>query len=265
MFRVPNLDGCLAKLEHADEFIGQLKASTSGKYAKAARLEKEDSLDPGRRKLKVIVRVAEVPEIPTRWSLLVGDAAHNMRGALDYLAYELVGFNNGGTYDERTQFPISHTPDEKGHGRLGWRTITLLGAHWSIIEKAQPYHDPTNIYAASLGLLKDISNTDKHRLLVPVSIAADVGASHLVSAGTGISRLERAHYHSGVIGPGDVLATEEFLAITDEPVTTLTPWYQPAVCFAEWPTIPAHDSLAAIHRRIEDLVAHFVVLFSVSG
>ena len=43
-----------------------------------------------RRKLTVTVRVVEVPEIPVRWSLLIGDAAQKTRTALDYLAYELV-------------------------------------------------------------------------------------------------------------------------------------------------------------------------------
>jgi hypothetical protein len=259
--RTPSLDGWFAKLDHADEFIHQLRAMTSDRYAKPAKIDKHDAFDHGRRVLTAVVRVVEVPDVPVRWSLAVGDAVHNMRAALDYLAYELVALNDGGVYDEQTQFPIGTAPTKSGHSRLAWRTILLLGEHWEIIERAQPYHDPENIYPASLGLLRDLSNKDKHRLLVPASIAADVSAVGLVQPEVGSCRLERAKYHDGVIEPGTVLATEEFLALTDEPRTILTPWYQPTICFAEWPTLAAHEALAAAHRRIEDLVTHFRGLF----
>ena len=46
-------------------------------------------------------RAVDVPELDDRWALVLGDCAHNLRSALDYLAYELVRAN-GGDPDEHT-------------------------------------------------------------------------------------------------------------------------------------------------------------------
>ncbi len=111
-------------------------------------------------------------------------------------------------------------------------------------------------------MLNELSNTDKHRLLVAVSMAADVNTPQLIYPGSGVIRVRPTRYFSGVLQPGTVIATEEFLANIDEPTTTLTAWYQPMVCYADWPTLRIHESLVAIHRRIGALVAHFVDRFS---
>lgn len=161
---------------------------TTGRYAPRATLEMVESFDDSRQTLTVEVKVVDVPEIPERWSLLVGDALHNLRCALDYLAYELVALNNNGIYDESTQFPIATDPaaDERAYGRHGWRTLQLLGPQRPLIEQAQPYHDPANIYAAALGVLQGLSNSDKHRLLVPAAVAADFASMALVTHGAGV-------------------------------------------------------------------------------
>ena len=51
-------------------------------------------------------RAGDVPELDDRWALVLGDCAHNLRSALDYLAHELVRAN-GGNPDEDTEFPVS--------------------------------------------------------------------------------------------------------------------------------------------------------------
>ena len=52
-------------------------------------------------------RAAAVPELDVRWALILGDCVHNLRAALDHLAYELVRVD-GGTPGERTQFPVQY-------------------------------------------------------------------------------------------------------------------------------------------------------------
>jgi hypothetical protein len=49
--------------------------------------------------------VAEIKPVPQEISLIVGDAIHNLRSALDHLAWQLVEAG-GGTPDRNTYFPI---------------------------------------------------------------------------------------------------------------------------------------------------------------
>lgn len=102
-----------------------------------------------------------------RWSLMLGDAIHSIRGALDHATWEVV-CRNGGPPDDvrdqrRIQFPIFDDPDafEKaavlGYVDDGTRTI---------FEDAQPYKT-----GKALQFLAALSNDDKHRLLLPSVIA----------------------------------------------------------------------------------------------
>src|SRR5580704_10825981 len=55
--------------------------------------------------------IAEVKPIPDRISLIIGDAIHNLRCALDHLMWQLVEAG-GGTPDKSTYFPICDTPQQ---------------------------------------------------------------------------------------------------------------------------------------------------------
>jgi hypothetical protein len=255
--RTPSLDGCLAKLERAEWHIGMVKASVI-KSTPLMNLQVEQTLGSNHA-LTVSLVATEVPELPRRWSLDIGDAVQNARAALDYLAYELVALESGGAYYERTQFPIAWEPDE--HSSRDRETIDRLGRHWEVIREYQPYGRPADVFSAALGILHDHSNQDKHRLLVPVSVAADLNNTMLVHPGKGVTRRERALFHTGVIEPGTALVREEFVALDDNPTVFPTPGYTPAVCFADWPTLPVYDTLQAIHRKAQLLINHFVELF----
>lgn len=255
--RKPSLEGSLAKLARAEQQIEMVKAAVIN-GSPLMNLQLEQALDSN-QKLTVSLVAADAPELPARWSLDIGDAVQNVRAALDYLAYELVALESGGSYCERTQFPIAWEPNE--HSPRDKETIDRLGPHWQVIEQFQPYGRPPDIFSAALGVLHDYSNQDKHRLLVPVSVAADLNNTMLVYAGKGVTRLERAFFHTGVIEPGTVLVREEFVALDDNPTVIPTPGYTPAVCFADWPTLPVYDTLRAIHRKAQLVINRFVELF----
>jgi hypothetical protein len=254
--RKPSLEGALAKLARAEQHIGMVKAAIVNSTP-AMNLQLDQVLDSS-QKLTVTLVAVEAPELPQRWSLDIGDAIQNTRAALDYLAYELVALESGDYY-ERTQFPIAWEPEE--HSHFDRETINRLGPHWQVIEQYQPYGRPPDIFSAALGVLHDYSNQDKHRLLVPVSVAADLNNTMLVYPGTGVTRLERGFFHAGVIEAGTVLVKEEFVVLDDNPTVIPTPGYTPAVSFADWPTLPAYDTLRAIHRKAQLVIDRFVHLF----
>ena len=54
---------------------------------------------------ETICRVNKLPVTPYSFSLILGDALHNLRSALDYLVYELVKIA-GNLPDSKTAFPV---------------------------------------------------------------------------------------------------------------------------------------------------------------
>jgi hypothetical protein len=77
------------------------------------------------------------------WSTIIGDAVHNMRSALDYLACELV-IRNGGTVTDRTQFPIYDRQDKFVKGSPS-RIKGMSKRAATLIETLQPYYRPQPI------------------------------------------------------------------------------------------------------------------------
>lgn len=109
---------------------------------------------------------------PQLWSLELGDAVHNLRSALDHLAWALVsdfGEKRPGSW---VQFPIFTDDTEDGWTnpkRGARRTLAAIHpVHARMIEGIQPYQwrsigkDPTQHPLAHLAKL---DNDDKHRLL----------------------------------------------------------------------------------------------------
>jgi hypothetical protein len=109
---------------------------------------------------KVIIQRPELP-LDLSFSVLVGEIVYNLRSALDYLIFELATLDSGAIIDG-TQFPIENR--KKGFKwRLngGWLD-GLNAAHIAEIEKLQPYRG-----GDWTAILRDLSNPDKHRTLVP--------------------------------------------------------------------------------------------------
>jgi hypothetical protein len=77
-------------------------------------------------------RAVAVPDLDDRWALVLGDCAHNLRSALDYLVYELVRAN-GGEPDEHTEFPVHESP---GGVRISG---AIAEEALQLIEEVQPY------------------------------------------------------------------------------------------------------------------------------
>lgn len=122
--------------------------------------------------------------VPLRLGLLAGDAIHNLRSALDHLAWQLATIGTGPGH--RTQFPIFD--DSDSYRRQQPELLKGIDPrYWARIEAVQPYHvrrliddggsltgyhDPliTNLYLMPIGRL---DNADKHRLLLAtVGVAA---------------------------------------------------------------------------------------------
>lgn len=110
------------------------------------------------------LRVFEQP--PAQFAILAGDCLHNLRQALDHIAYQLavVVSQSDPPPNERTAaFPIQNSPEsfssnlKKKIGAPGKIPDDMR----AILEALQPYKGANG---ARLGTLRDLDDHDKHRL-----------------------------------------------------------------------------------------------------
>jgi hypothetical protein len=170
------LDGFHAKLARAGEHLEALDEEITDFLATrpyAVRFEVDEQTGQQVAQIKVS---GEPPAI--RWGLMIGDCVHNMRSALDHLAWEL----SGAKPPRKTEFPIFHNRQEfesrKPRGGLyKIRGIKDPRAR-TLIKSVQPcYSERGRVKAHPLYALRQLSNTDKHKVL-HLSVGVISGASY---------------------------------------------------------------------------------------
>lgn len=153
-----SLERPLLKVERADEHIGQLPDIINRFFERnpyAVRKEK----DPDTGGISWFAIVKEDP--PPQLSLVIGDAVHNLRSALDHLADVLIRAN-GETPHSRVAYPICDTA-EKFEATLA----QIQGAGEDAVDLVRE----TKAYPGgndSLWALRELDNIDKHRLLIAI-------------------------------------------------------------------------------------------------
>jgi hypothetical protein len=161
----------------------------------------------------VTYRMTSVGEFSPYLSVVVGDVIHNLRSALDHLAWQLV-LLDGGQPTDSTQFPIyASATNAKGNPR----NVTIQpGIHdQHIIDaliKVQPFteakygHDPAS---DPLWIIHRLNIIDKHRLLVTIAHTID----HDLPAWWGSNEGDptpRYTIHTGPLHDGDAVMTFDF-------------------------------------------------------
>ena len=127
--------------------------------------------------------------------VLIGEIAYNLRSALDYLVFELAKLDSG-IEQSATQFPIENTKESFDY-RAKTRGLLkgINTAHAAAIERLQPYTG-----CKWTGILRDISNPDKHREFARIRGNYTVFVSHSLnepnaSRFAAIARSIRRAYH----------------------------------------------------------------------
>lgn len=100
------LDDCRLKTQRAREQFEDLQREIQEFFHKhPCEIACRSETATGRQ----TVKVPEPPELPRRWGLLLGEACHNARSALDHMVYALAGST---TETSRTSFPIFENCDD---------------------------------------------------------------------------------------------------------------------------------------------------------
>jgi len=111
-----------------------------------------------------IIRLKQIEEIPTDLPLVIGDICSNPRSALDHLLWQLWLLQDP-NFDRRVYFPITDSPSSFRSD--GFRHINgLSDSQRAAIESLQPYRTGKD----ALSMLRDLNNSDKHRLIQVIGV-----------------------------------------------------------------------------------------------
>lgn len=125
-------------------------------------------------------------EPPADWGLLVGDAIHNIRSALDNLVAQLI-FADGGvaTFDRKSRhgFPIYEHPND---GRMRLALEKLSETNRAAIKALQPYEHPGTSESNRMLALALLDNFDKHSMVPTVIAMTWAEAITLTSGSTSV-------------------------------------------------------------------------------
>jgi hypothetical protein len=268
----PSFNGCWAKAERAKKHRDELDTYIAATFAVDGNRPRLGINLKAQGKVQAIY-VREMPDLDPfldTCGAIIGDIAHNLRSLLDHLCVQLALRNTDGQLStellRRVQFPIEDDPAtfewrcEAGYGRRDRsRGIGVLHQDdRTVLERFQPYHAGNE----GLGLLRELSDSDKHRLAAPVLMSPtkianfDPAFAWIVNEhvrhswqrmGAIVSKPVKlgAELYWAPIPPGQ-------LAISKMDMTS---YVLPDVAFPEWGAVlPAIDGMAA---KVLELLSEF--------
>ena len=179
---MPSLDGVHAKLARAEKHIETRR--TPDWILRTKHMRHSPKPNPETNEIDAFVHL---PDPPQAISLILGDAVHNMRSALDHLVYQLV-IANAVLPTDKTMFPICDT--EEGFLSQAYKRRRLIGVThepFAHIQAVQPYNlrkRGGQFQTHPLWILDKLENIDKHRRIATTAGLA-VGAHTTITTGTG--------------------------------------------------------------------------------
>jgi len=184
------LRGVAHKLDRAERHLDEIAATTE----RTLQGFKVAVTPRPRQGNRVPYRLQDAPTLPPALSVMFGDALHNMRSALDHLAWQLV-LRDGGQPTQQTQFPLQlHRRSDGGFPEIRGG---VAAATRQLLDEVQRYADDdlgADPRLHPLAVLKTLSNIDKHRELL-LGVAVVSGGSWSCDVGVAAS-FERGPHRS---------------------------------------------------------------------
>ena len=149
--------------KHINDLIMLLDEFAHSQFYDIAVEEKTWKYGWLRNEISVTVHT-DTDKFRTSAALIIGDAVHNIRSALDFLYYQTV-LKCRSHVDEWTMFPIKETREKLEQslkGALKQKKIRTQISH-SILEEIRSYSGGN----PALWTLHKLDNWDKHQLLIP--------------------------------------------------------------------------------------------------
>ncbi|MGA7579667.1 MAG: hypothetical protein ACLQUW_03200 [Desulfobaccales bacterium] len=138
---------------------------------------REDNLNGIHESQKITIKLTK--PIPDNFTTIAADAIDNLRSALDHAWYAIANASKALSADKRAYFPIPDTI--RGLENF----ISTKGARYpkdiiALLREIEPYRGPNGY----LWALNWICVKNKHRLIAPIAMLANVEMIHAFSYGT---------------------------------------------------------------------------------
>ena len=145
---MPIITGSRLKAERAGIHLKELE-DLAGAFVNEHSKPPSRQLNPQNVDNFIYEFAPDIPP-PLTFAVIVGDIAHNLRSALDHIAWQLALLTTQEPY-EKTAFPIFVDTSERTRREFNRLTQSLPPETLRIIEAVQPYHrgdaakyDPSN-------------------------------------------------------------------------------------------------------------------------
>lgn len=144
---------------HVNDLRNKIKSFLS---AEPFKLVVQIRRNPG----AMVLCIRETVPIPREFSLIIGDAIHNLRSALDLTVFQLVGHK--APNPRKVQFPFCDNPEELDRA-IRIRHIALSGQKViDVVRRLRPYPNGNKLLSG----VHKLDIEDKHKLLIPAYKAA---------------------------------------------------------------------------------------------
>jgi hypothetical protein len=238
------------KLFRAHEHLDSIDAEIHAFFEPAPYvLAPESNTETGER----LRRIVATDKPPIELSLMIGDALHNLRSALDHLVWERSAPH---ARDAKTGFPLSLT--RQGFSSSQHRLRGLSADDRAIIERLQPYHASDELEARTepLRVLHDLNIADKHQFLHLTWLSLE--SATLVTNARGGNIVHSETFH-GPVEDGTVLAR----VLVSPPDAEVDMHFGAAFDVAlgsgttPWGDLPVGHTLAILRGAVEDAIQRF--------
>ena len=259
------LDGCWAKIQRAEESIGNLNREITAFLSgdpppyKIVREHQDNGLK--------YAFMAYAEPVPLRFSVLAGEIVHHLRSSLDHLIYALI-VKGGGTPTNNNQFPIYLTPEEFDRACNSGLIKGIPRSAKKLIRSVQPYTSPTPEYTI-LYVVHQYDILDKHRLLVVTCTVAEIGHQIIIGPDETVAD-QPTSVLPNIVGLGDPVprrVTKDGVEVFSIRLAAPAPQFQananfvPQIAFEKCGGAEIKPVIEALSMMLEG-IAHTVRLFA---
>lgn len=239
----PSFAGPRLKIKRANQHIAELYTIFE-KFLKTdfykLRVDKQpDTGDYG-------LTLRQTTETPCEVPLVLGDAIHNLRSALDLTAFEIVT-GAGGTPSNRLFFPFAATRDDLVAAMKGGE-IKIAGADIVdlIIDTIKPYEGGND----ALYSLNKLDVADKHKLIIPlVSVVALTGVDLKLGNGGVFTNFSMSVGQGGIL---KAVGSGSNIEITKQGKPAFGVFFADGQPFEHQPVFPTLHQLAQLVSGVVD-------------
>jgi hypothetical protein len=154
---IRTLDSAWAKVDRAKEHLAELKSLVDEFHTLHRKVI---IFDYDSNAGKYFANVTFPDEPPLKFSVIVGDIAHNLRSALDHLAFQF-----DSALPASRKFPVYSEKGKLLKALKQGLSQRFPRRAWAIIDKQQPCHYGDHYYKRGIYRLHRINIRDKHQLL----------------------------------------------------------------------------------------------------